>query len=279
MDAPLRLGFRHALHPMHARFVFQPRKDALTLHMRRHVADAAQIAFLQLEYLEPPALLFGMALVHPQQVGGEKGGFLAARAGADFQDGRPGVGGIAGQQGQAQRLFHFGDARLQLRNLVFGQGPHVGVSQQRLAFGKVIQRAAVGNDLGHNRLEVAVFAAEGCNLGRGGACRKFCFEKLEALRDLGEFIKRNHVARFGPCVGAGQGAAAEDRKGGCLPPSPVPGSPPEDISEQKMTYGVSLARQSSTRARFTPRSLSPKRERAKISTCDPVAVGRMRIEV
>ena len=48
---------------------------------------------------------------------------------------------------------------------------------------------------------------------------------------------------------------------------------------QTTDYRIRRAIQSSTLARFTPRSLSPKRERAKISTCDPVAVGRMRIEV
>ena len=76
-----------------------------------------------------------------------------------------------------------------------------------------------------------------------------------------------------------KGRNRQTERGGCLPPSPVPGSPPEDIFEQIMTYGVSLAIQASTLARFTPRSLSPKRERAKISTCDPVAVVRMRTEV
>jgi hypothetical protein len=52
VDAPARFGFRHALHPVHAAFVFEPREDALARDPRHHLLDAAELGLLPVDDLD-----------------------------------------------------------------------------------------------------------------------------------------------------------------------------------------------------------------------------------
>ena len=66
-------------------------------------------------------MLFGVAAVHAEQIGGEQGRFVAAGAGAHFEDGALLVGCILGQQVHAQLLLHLRQAGIDLVELLLGQ--------------------------------------------------------------------------------------------------------------------------------------------------------------
>ena len=102
VDAALRLGGRHPLHPVHAALPLEPGPDAvpalghaLGLDRDRDVLDAAEVGVLGVEHLGDPAVPLGVAQVHAQQVAGEQRRLLAALARLDLQDHVLGVVGIA----------------------------------------------------------------------------------------------------------------------------------------------------------------------------------------
>ena len=102
VDASARLGDRHALHAMHAAFEFQLGIDTGADHFQGCVLDSAEIAFAHRHQFGAPALKLTITLIHPEQIGGEQRRFVAARAGANFDDGRGIVGRILRQKLQLQ---------------------------------------------------------------------------------------------------------------------------------------------------------------------------------
>ena len=184
----LGFGFGHALHAVHAGFEFQAGKHALAFDVHRHVFDTAQIAVLLIHDLEGPAHRFAVALIHAQQVGCEQRRLIAARAGANFQDRGPRVGGVFGQKCQLQAGFHFRNTGAQLRQFFFGQPAHFRIGQQNLRLGHIIQSAAIGHYFIGHGFEIGIFTAKCCDFGGRGACVQTGFEKLEPLRDLGKFV-------------------------------------------------------------------------------------------
>ena len=88
VDAALRLGVRHALHPVHAALELQPAEHALALDRGDDLLVAAGVALADALHLDPPAVLGGVALVHAEQVAGEQRRLVAAGAGPHLQDGR-----------------------------------------------------------------------------------------------------------------------------------------------------------------------------------------------
>src|SRR6266851_193424 len=86
MDAAARLGFGHALNPMHPRFVFEPGEDAAAGDRGHRLLEAAEPGLGQIEQLEAPAAQRGIALVHAEEDRREQCSLLAAGAGPDFED-------------------------------------------------------------------------------------------------------------------------------------------------------------------------------------------------
>jgi len=68
--------------------------------------EAARVGRRSGDHLDPPALRFGVALVHPEQVAREQCRLVATGAGADLEHRRALVGGIARQQ--REREFPIG---------------------------------------------------------------------------------------------------------------------------------------------------------------------------
>ena len=85
MDAALRFGFRHALHAVGAGFELQLRVRAAAFDAGDDFLVAAVFAGAGGFDFDLPALAFGVARVHAEQVAGEDRRFVAAGAGADFQ--------------------------------------------------------------------------------------------------------------------------------------------------------------------------------------------------
>ena len=141
VDAPLRLGLRHALDAMHARFEFQPREDAAALDLGDDFLEAAERAFARRDDLDAPAVQRGIALIHAEEIAGEQRRLVAAGAGADFQDGALFVGGVLGQQRELQLLVRASRAaRRASSRSALGQAAHLGVErrivEQRLDAGR-----------------------------------------------------------------------------------------------------------------------------------------------
>ncbi len=65
--------------------VLEPAVHALALDERRDFLRAAHARVAQVQYFEAPTLALAVAGVHPEEVGGEKRGFVAAGARPDFK--------------------------------------------------------------------------------------------------------------------------------------------------------------------------------------------------
>ncbi len=119
VDAPLRLGRGHPLHPVHAALELQPPPGAVApLDGDRDVFVSAQVGVLRVDDLGLVAGPLGEAQVHAQEVAGEEHGLLAALARLDLHDDVFVVVGVAGHQQVAQPFLQRGDAGLELGRLV-----------------------------------------------------------------------------------------------------------------------------------------------------------------
>ena len=208
MDSAAGFGRRHALHPVHAGFVFQPCIDIAASDARDQFAQAAQFAPLLLDDVERPALRLGIALIHAQKVAGEQRRFLAAGAGADFQHCGAGIGSVAGQQRQLQRVLDLRQGVAQARKFLGGEAGHLGIVEQRLGLLDLGAQRMPGADLRHDRLELRIFARDRRDLvGRGGGIEPR-FEILEPVGDLGKAVMGQHGGRCGARRRARQGPSA-----------------------------------------------------------------------
>jgi len=115
---------------VHAALVLQPGPHALagldlTAGLDRHldVLVAAQLGLGGVDDLGLPADALGVPQVHPQQVAGEQGGLVAARARLDLEDDVLVVVGVARDEQEAQLLGQFLALLLQILDL----GGEVGV--------------------------------------------------------------------------------------------------------------------------------------------------------
>ncbi len=191
VDPALGLGHRHPLDAVHAALELQPGvggiaglDGAASLDRDLDVLVAAEVGLLRVQDLGPPAAALGVAQVHPQQVGGEQRGLLAALAGLDLEDDVLVVHRVARHEQQGQSL---GDA-LALGCRRVGLGGELRVLGGQLARGGLVlaelEPLAVGGDdgaqlgmaladpagcrgirvqrrIGHLLLEVGVLALEG----------------------------------------------------------------------------------------------------------------------
>jgi hypothetical protein len=117
VDAPLRFGFRHALHAMAAAFVAQGLVDVRAFDGKNDFLEAAEIGRRRVDDARLPTARVGELGIHAEQVAGEQRGFLPAGAGADFQDGVAAVVGIRRQHQRHERAFGGGERGFQLRLL------------------------------------------------------------------------------------------------------------------------------------------------------------------
>ena len=86
VDAALCLGRRHALHAVRAGLELEPRVRALADDAADDLLVAAVLAGALAQHLDSPALPFGVARVHAEQVAREDRGLVAAGAGADLEE-------------------------------------------------------------------------------------------------------------------------------------------------------------------------------------------------
>ena len=163
VDAALRLGLGDALHAVHARLVFERAVDVLPRHLHHHLLVAAGGALRGRGDFVLPPLRLDVLGVHAQQVAGEEGRLVAARAAANLHDGVLGILRVLGDEQQLDFLLHAGDGGFELRDFAAGHLAHLlvlVVDQDILRFGQVGQRRAVAFRGLDDGLELLVLLVE-----------------------------------------------------------------------------------------------------------------------
>src|SRR6516164_7898708 len=138
MHAALLFGRGNALYAVHATFVLHLGIDALAFDDGDDFLQAADRRLRRRQHFDLPALGFGVAVVHAEHFVGEERGFVAAGAGADFEDNVFLVVRIFGKQQDFQVFFGLRDARFETDQFFLGVGAHVGiffVGEKGSAFG------------------------------------------------------------------------------------------------------------------------------------------------
>ena len=128
MDSAASLGFGDALHAVNSGFELQAGEDAAAGDGGAGLLEAADAGVGYVIDLEPPAVEFGISLVHSEQFGGEQGGFLAAGAGADFEDGVLVVGLVLGQEQQQHFAIQSDELVAQFVDFGLGEVAHLAVA-------------------------------------------------------------------------------------------------------------------------------------------------------
>ena len=136
VDAALALGRRHALHAVHAGFVFQPGEHAAAGDLGDAFLQAAQLGVVVFQDLEAPAAQLRVALVHARTARrrtapprrrrrpGAPPGWRSARRP------RPSAAGRGGSRARSGGMRSFRSAQLG-----FGQFVQFGIGEQRFGLG------------------------------------------------------------------------------------------------------------------------------------------------
>ena len=164
VHAALRLGLRHALHAVHARFVLQHAVDALARNLHHDFLEASGRAFVCAVDLVLPTALFYVFDVHAQQVAGEQGGLVASRAAADLDDRVLAVLRIGGNQQQFDPFLERGELGLEFEHFGTGHFAQLVVflrSEDLLRLGEMVQCRAVFLARFDYRLKLLILLVEG----------------------------------------------------------------------------------------------------------------------
>ena len=105
MDAPLGLGFGHALDAVDAALKFQAAVHVGTFDRENNFLHTAEFCLIGADGLALPAAPGSVHRVHAPQAMGKQGRFLTAGTGANFQNNAFFVVGVLGDKQQTQILF------------------------------------------------------------------------------------------------------------------------------------------------------------------------------
>jgi hypothetical protein len=196
VDTARSLGRRHALHAVHARFELEPREHAAARDGGDRLLVAADAGVGELEDLEAPAMLGGVALVHAEEIGGEQRRLVAAGAGADLEDGVLLVGRVLGQQHALHRALQLRQALLERSSLFLGHRPHVGIGGHGLGVLEFALGLAPFVDCFDQWAEIGIFLGGRDELlGIEIAGRQRRLQLGMTGGDLIEFLKQGHGGR------------------------------------------------------------------------------------
>ena len=160
MDAALGFGGWHPLHAVAAGLKLQFGIGPKAHQPGDDFFVAAQVGFAGRDNFHLPAVAFGKARVHAEQVGGKQRRFVAARAGAHFQKNIALVVGVARQQELLQRQLQHNQPLLAVFQLGLRQFAHVWVGQQFFGAAHIGLALAESLVFLHHRGQFGVFAGE-----------------------------------------------------------------------------------------------------------------------
>jgi len=128
MHAALCLGGGHPLHAVRAGFELQHRICAVPDNPRNDFLVAAHFAGAFRYDFHLPALAFGEARIHAEQIAGEQRRFVAAGSGANFQKYAALIVGVLRQQLHLQFAGKLRQAFFPLPDLGFGKSLHFRIA-------------------------------------------------------------------------------------------------------------------------------------------------------
>ncbi len=171
----------HALDAVDAGFEFEPLEHVAAGDRDDRLLEAADAGLRQVHHLKAPAVQRRIALIHAEEIGGEKRRLLAAGAGAQFEDGIALVSRVLGQQHKPHAALELGNALVELGKLAGRQRPHlrIALGRQRGEILALRPRAFQSFDGGDERREVAVFLRE---LGEVSPQPRRIFQRVRKLR-------------------------------------------------------------------------------------------------
>ncbi len=184
VDASLRLGRWHPLHPVHAALVLEVCPHALgriggaALDGELDILDAAEIARGLLDDLGIPLLGFRVVQVHAKQVAREERGLGPALPHLDLHDHIATVIRVARNEQSTQAFFHDVELGLDVRKLLRERliiGSHLGRSREVVGEG---DPAVVGVD---DATQLGVATVNLLRPGRVGVELRVCQLLLEFL--------------------------------------------------------------------------------------------------
>ena len=142
-------------------------------------------------------LPLGVFDVHAEQIAGEQGRFVPARARPDLEDCAALVGGVLGQERDLNRLGHRVRFHLGRGKLIVRHGPHVGVEirlpQHRREVGALLFLGLEGLDRRDHRLKLVELARQCGILRAGRALGEASGDFLVATEDEIEIVVGGHV--------------------------------------------------------------------------------------
>ena len=153
--------------------------------------------------LHLPALECGIALIHPEQVAGEQRRLVAAGAGPDLDDDIALVGGVLGQQQQAESLLRLADPDIEHRALVLGQRLELavaGLRQHFLDFRPLALQRVQGPGGPDDRLELGIFLGQSDKGIARRPARQCGLDHRKTVIEPGNFLisDRNHRSSARP---------------------------------------------------------------------------------
>ena len=122
MNAALLFGHGHALHAVHSALVFQLAVDLVAADQCDHFLHPAHGGLAHAGDFHLPALRFGVTGVHPEDLGREQRGLVAAGTGADFEDDVLCVVGVLGPQQILQLQLEAGQLGIEAGDFIGGHG-------------------------------------------------------------------------------------------------------------------------------------------------------------
>ena len=180
---------------MDAALVFEDAVDAFAGYGHDNFFETAGGAFGEGGDGELPAAAFAVALVHLEEVAGKDCSFVAARSGANLEDGVAGVFGVGGDELELYLLFEPGHLGERLFELEACHLAHVGVRlglEERACFGGIVGELSVAASECDELLQVLVLAGEvdvSLHIGDdGGVCYE-CRHFLEAAFDAVQVVE------------------------------------------------------------------------------------------
>lgn len=162
VDAALGLGGGDTLDAVDAALVTEAAEDFVAADFHDDFLEAADIGRAGFEGFDLPAAGFGEAGVHADEIGGEEGGFVAACACTDFEEGIAALKGVAGEDGDLDDVFELGEAALDDVYLGGGQGLKFGITAggHLAAVGEFGDLFLVEVPVFQEGVELAMFAGE-----------------------------------------------------------------------------------------------------------------------
>src|SRR5688572_20853942 len=112
---------------MAAALVLEARVGAAAVYLEDDFLEATLLAAVRREHLDLPALGFGVARVHTEEVAGEQRSLFAAGTAADLDDYVAFVVGIGRQEGELEVVVEALPLRFQRQQFVAGEARHLGV--------------------------------------------------------------------------------------------------------------------------------------------------------